>query len=53
MRSLIGWLAASVAGWFGWWLGAKLGLGAAVVLAAVATGVGLYAGFRWFDNNLK
>jgi uncharacterized protein YcfJ len=53
VRGLIGWLAAFLAGSVGWWLGAKLGLGAAVVLGAVAGGAGLYAGYRWFDNNLK
>lgn len=53
VRRLIGWLAAFLAGSTGWWLGAKLGLGVAVVLGAVAGGAGLYAGYRWFDNNLK
>lgn len=53
MRALIGWLAAFLAGSLGWWLGAKIGLGAAVVLSAMASGAGLYAGFRWFDNNLR
>jgi hypothetical protein len=42
---MIGWIAAFVAGSAGWWLGAKAGLGLA--------GVGLYAGHRWFDQNLK
>lgn len=53
MRTIIGWLAASVVGGVGWWLGSRLGLLTAVVLAAVGTGVGLYAGYRWFDENLK
>jgi hypothetical protein len=53
MRGVIGWLAAFIAGWFGWWLGAKVGLGAAVVLSAVAGGAGMYAGYRWFDQNLR
>ncbi len=53
MRTLIGWLTAFIAGSAGWWLGSKVGLGTAVVLGAVATGVGLYAGYRWFDQNLK
>ena len=52
MRGIIGWLVASVVGWAGWWLGQHVGLGAAVVLGAIGTGVGLYFGFRWFDNNL-
>jgi hypothetical protein len=53
VRGLIGWLSAFLAGSAGWWLGAKVGLGAAVVLGAVAGGAGLYAGYRWFDTNLK
>jgi hypothetical protein len=53
MRTLIGWLSASIAGSAGWWLGSKVDLGAAIVLGAVATGVGLYAGYRWFDQRLK
>ena len=53
MRALIGWLCAFLAGSAGWWLGAKVGLGTAVVLGAVATGAGLYACYRWFDQNLK
>lgn len=53
MRGLIGWLAAFLAGSAGWWLGAKAGPAAAVVVGAIATGVGLYAGYRWFDRNLK
>ena len=53
MRGLIGWLSAFLVGSAGWWLGAKAGLGAAVILGAVGTGVGLYYGHRWFDQNLR
>jgi 4-hydroxybenzoate polyprenyltransferase len=53
MRRLIGWLGAFLAGTAGWWLGAKAGLGTAVLLGAVAGGAGMYAGYRWFDMNLK
>ena len=53
MRGLIGWMGAFLAGSAGWWLGAKAGLGMAVVLGAMASGVGLYVGHRWFDQNLK
>jgi hypothetical protein len=53
VRGLIGWLAAFLAGSAGWWLGAKVGLGTAVVLGAVTTGVGMYVGYRWYDQNLK
>jgi hypothetical protein len=52
MRTIIGWLAASVFGSAGWWLGAHLGLIAAVIVSSIAGGAGLYYGFRWFDRNL-
>jgi hypothetical protein len=53
VRGLIGWLAAFIGGSAGWWLGAKVGFGTAVILSAVTGGVGMYAGYRWFDANLK
>lgn len=53
MRAIIGWLAAFILGSAGWWLGQKVGLGTAVALSAVGTGVGLWAGYRWFDDNLR
>lgn len=53
MRALIGWLAAFLAGSAGWWLGARIGFATGVMLSAVTAGVGLYAGYRWFDDNLK
>jgi anti-sigma factor RsiW len=53
VRNLIGWTAAWVAGAAGWWLGGRLGLAAAVAVSAIAGGVGLYYGYRWFDENLK
>ena len=53
VRSLIGWLGAFLVGWVGWWLGAKIGPGTGMLLGAVGSGGGLWAGFRWFDENLK
>jgi hypothetical protein len=53
MRTLIGWTSATVLGGAGWWLGEKVGLVAAVIVSAIAGAVGLYYGFRWFDENLK
>ncbi len=50
---MIAWLSAWAAGTFGWWLGHYVGLITAVVFSAVAGGAGLYAGHRWFDQNLK
>jgi len=52
MRAILGWGTASLCGSIGWWLGAYIGLGTAVVLSSVAGGAGLYAGYRWFDENL-
>ena len=53
MRSLIGWLGAFVLGSAGWWLGRYIGIGTAMLLSAIGSGCGLWAGFRWFDENLK
>jgi hypothetical protein len=53
MRGLIGWLAAFLAGSAGWWLGAKIGFATGVIVSAVAAGAGMYAGYRWFDQNLR
>lgn len=53
MRGIIGWLGAFLAGSVGWWLGSKIGFATAVVVSAVAAGVGMYAGYRWFDENLR
>jgi hypothetical protein len=53
MRTIIGWLAATAFGGAGWWLGARVGLVTAVVISGLAGGVGLYYGYRWFDQNLK
>lgn len=53
MRSILGWLGAFLLGSVGWWLGAKVGFGTGVVLGAVGSGGGLWAGYRWFDENLK
>lgn len=53
MRTLIGWLSAWIAGMGGWWLGARIGFATAMMVSAVTGAIGLYAGFRWFDRNLK
>ncbi|MGH9641033.1 MAG: hypothetical protein ACRD3Q_01270 [Terriglobales bacterium] len=52
MRTIIGWSCASLAGACGWWLGDKVNIGVALILAAVASAVGLYYGQKWFDDNL-
>ena len=53
MRTIIGWGSAWLLGAVGWWLGGRVGLVGAVVASAIASGVGLYYGYRWFDQNLK
>jgi hypothetical protein len=53
LRAIIGWGSASLLGALGWWLGEQLNLGAAVIVGAIASGVGLYYGHKWFDNNLR
>jgi len=50
---IIGLGCASLLGALGWWLGGQLNLGAAVILGGIASGVGLYYGQKWFDNNLR
>jgi hypothetical protein len=52
MRAIIGWGCASLLGAFGWWLGDEINVGMALLLGAVASGIGLYYGQKWFDNNL-
>ncbi|HZF24964.1 MAG TPA: hypothetical protein VEZ88_01790 [Steroidobacteraceae bacterium] len=52
MRTIIGWLCAFVLGSAGWWLGAHLALWAAVIASAIGGAIGLYYGYRWFDENL-
>jgi hypothetical protein len=53
MRNLIGLCAAWLCGALGWWLGARVGLAAGVLLSALTGAAGLYFGYRWFDDNLK
>ena len=53
MRMIIGWLSATVLGAIGWWLGAHLNLIVAVILSAISGAMGLYYGYRWFDQNLR
>jgi hypothetical protein len=53
MRALIGWLGAFLASAVGWKVGSYVGVGTAWVLACIAGGAGLYAGRRWFDDNLR
>lgn len=50
MRFLFATLGTIVLGGFGWWLGERWNLGAAVVLGAIGSGTGMYWGRRLFDE---
>jgi hypothetical protein len=50
---IIGWISAMVLGATGWWLGEHVNLGVAVILSAITGAMGLYYGYRWFDQNLR
>jgi hypothetical protein len=52
MRKLLGWVGAAVGGSVGWWGGARVGIMTAVVVSAVASGVGLYLGWWTADRLL-
>lgn len=53
MRNIIGFTSAALFSAIAWWLGAKVHFAVAILLSAAAGGVGLYYGYRWFDENLE
>jgi hypothetical protein len=50
MRGTFGILGTFLAGSLGWALGARVGLGTAVILSAIGSGFGLYWGRKLFDE---
>ncbi len=42
MSYFIGMVGATFGGSVGWWLGDKVGMGTAIILSAVGSGVGFY-----------
>jgi hypothetical protein len=52
METMLGFLGATVLGAVGWWLGERVGIMTAFMVSTVATGVGLYAGRRFFREYL-
>ncbi|HET7674524.1 MAG TPA: hypothetical protein VFL54_03275 [Gammaproteobacteria bacterium] len=50
MRGIFAMLGTFLVGAAGWWLGARIGIGTAVVLSAIGSGVGLYYGRKLFDD---
>jgi hypothetical protein len=52
MKRILGLLGAFLGGWLGWWLGARLNFAVGILLGVAVAGVGMYAAYRWFDENL-
>lgn len=50
---LLGFVGATIGSAVGWWLGAHVGVMTAVLVGAVGTGVGLWAGVRLAANYLS
>lgn len=50
MRGIFATLGTFLVGAVGWAVGQRIGLGTAVVLSAIGSGVGLYWGRRLFDE---
>lgn len=50
MRGIFGTLGTFLGGSLAWAIGQRVGLGTAVVLSAIGSGVGLYWGRRLFDE---
>lgn len=52
MRGIFATLGTCLIGSIGWAIGQRIGLGIAVVLSAIGSGVGLYWGRKLFDQML-
>ncbi|HET7569553.1 MAG TPA: hypothetical protein VFK96_03100 [Gammaproteobacteria bacterium] len=50
MRGIFTMIGTFVIGSSGWWLGARIGPGVAVIVGAVGSGIGLYYGRKLFDE---
>jgi hypothetical protein len=50
MRKIFATLGTFLAGTVGWSIGLRVGMGTAVVLSALGSGVGLYWGRKLFDQ---
>jgi hypothetical protein len=47
MVKLLGFVGATIGGYAGWWVGAKIGLMTAFLVSVVGTGVGMYYGAKF------
>ncbi|HVS75599.1 MAG TPA: hypothetical protein VHE11_01615 [Steroidobacteraceae bacterium] len=50
MRGIFSTIGTFLVGTVGWAVGQRVGLGTAVVLSAIGSGVGLYYGRKLFDH---
>jgi len=50
MGKFLGMIGAIAGGWFGWWLGAHIGIMTAYLLSVVGMGTGLYLAKRFVLN---
>lgn len=53
MKGLLGFVGMNVGGALGWYLGALHSITLAVVLSAVASGLGLYYVRKWAEDYLE
>lgn len=50
MAKLFGFLGATIGGYAGWFIGARVGFTTAFILSMVGTGIGIYYGRRIASN---
>jgi hypothetical protein len=46
MKKLLAFVGATLGGYVGWWLGARVGIVTAFMVSMVGTGIGMYYGAR-------
>jgi hypothetical protein len=52
VRKILSLTGATLGGAIGWWAGAYVGTMTAFIVSTIATGVGMYAGRKLFDDYL-
>ena len=46
-------VAVTVLGWVGWWLGAKVGIGTAFTVSSIGSFAGIWVGYRLYRDYLE